>query len=67
MRGTGGTAIADPAGVLPGRGAYLCPRAECAERALHRGALRQALRAPVTIPQETLDLVSQWQRSASIR
>lgn len=29
---------------LPGRGAYVCPRADCIERARERGSLERALR-----------------------
>jgi hypothetical protein len=34
----------DELGKLSGRGAYLCPRLSCWERALERGALGRALR-----------------------
>jgi predicted RNA-binding protein YlxR (DUF448 family) len=33
----------DPTGKKPGRGAYLCRRAECWEKALSKGALTRAL------------------------
>jgi predicted RNA-binding protein YlxR (DUF448 family) len=47
-------AVLDPAGTLPGRGAYLCrgaisaePARDCLALALRRGGLARALRAPV--------------------
>lgn len=43
-----GDVCVDPTGKRPGRGAYLCPRAECVERALQRRALERALKAPVS-------------------
>lgn len=67
VRSADGAAQVDPGGVLPGRGAYVCRRPECAKRVQQRGVLQRALRAPVTVPRETLDLVTEWQRSASIR
>jgi predicted RNA-binding protein YlxR (DUF448 family) len=47
--------FAAPAGTLvagrgPGRGAYLCPSEDCAQRALRRGAFARRLRRPVTVP-----------------
>ena len=41
-RTPGGTVVVDRAARAPGRGAYVCPRAECVERARRRlgGALR---------------------------
>jgi predicted RNA-binding protein YlxR (DUF448 family) len=33
----------DPTGKKPGRGAYLCRRAECWEKALSKGAITRAL------------------------
>jgi predicted RNA-binding protein YlxR (DUF448 family) len=40
--------IVDPSGRLPGRGAYLCDRRACWERALQTGMLERALRATLT-------------------
>jgi predicted RNA-binding protein YlxR (DUF448 family) len=48
-----------------GRGAYICKRPECAEGA-ERGFAR-SFRAPVTIGRETLDWITEWQRSESTR
>ena len=39
----------DPDARLPGRGAYLCPRRECAEAALSARGFERAFRAPVRI------------------
>jgi len=41
-----GTVIADAGGRAAGRGAYVCPDAECVERALSRGRLGHAFRRP---------------------
>jgi predicted RNA-binding protein YlxR (DUF448 family) len=40
--------IVDPTGKLNGRGAYLCDRASCWERAVNSDVLAKALRAPLT-------------------
>jgi hypothetical protein len=40
--------MVDPTGKLNGRGAYLCDRAECWERAIKSDVLAHALRAPMT-------------------
>jgi hypothetical protein len=40
--------IVDETGKRNGRGAYLCRQRACWERALDRGALGRALRAPLT-------------------
>ena len=37
----------DPTGKRPGRGAYLCPRRACWEKALKKGRLERALRSPL--------------------
>jgi predicted RNA-binding protein YlxR (DUF448 family) len=49
-----GQAVLDPAGTMPGRGAYLCrgtggqPTAKCLRMAMRRGGLARALRRPVS-------------------
>ena len=57
--------------IPPGRprgGAPTCAPARSAPRARSRGRpLARAFRAPVTVQQETIDLVREWQRSASTR
>lgn len=40
----------DPARLMPGRGAYTCPRTACFERAAARRAFARTLRRTVTIP-----------------
>ncbi|MCL4289221.1 MAG: YlxR family protein [Thermoleophilia bacterium] len=45
-----GTLTLDPAGLLPGRGAYTCPNAACFERAAGRRAFTRTLRQAVEIP-----------------
>ncbi|MDI3257268.1 MAG: YlxR family protein [Kyrpidia sp.] len=47
----------DPTGKLAGRGAYLCPSADCFERAHKRKALERALKRPVSA--EVWELVKQ--------
>jgi len=55
----------DPAGTLPGRGAYLCrgaapdaPVPDCLALALQRGGLPRTLRCAVAIPAELVESVS---------
>jgi predicted RNA-binding protein YlxR (DUF448 family) len=57
--------VADPTATAPGRGAWLHPARECWDAAVARRAFQRAFNAPVTIPQETLDLATTWPRSAS--
>jgi predicted RNA-binding protein YlxR (DUF448 family) len=52
-----GRVVPDPEARLPGRGAYVCPTPECARSGLRPQAVRRALRAPVEIPEETLNFV----------
>jgi uncharacterized protein len=51
-----GRLVADHAGRAPGRGAYLCRRRECWDRAVARNAFARALRHPVELPSEPLHL-----------
>lgn len=46
----------DPTGKRSGRGAYLCKKAECWEKAVQRSALSRALKADVT-PEDREDLL----------
>ena len=57
----------DPTAKAEGRGAYVCRRPECVEALLGGRPLGRAFRAPVTVKPETIDLVCEWQRSASTR
>lgn len=47
VRSPDGTIMVDERGKLPGRGAYLCLRRECLERARKSGAIARALRTAV--------------------
>ncbi|MBQ3390129.1 MAG: YlxR family protein [Firmicutes bacterium] len=49
--------ILDPTGKAPGRGAYLCPKAECFEKAVKKRAIARSLNAEVT--RENLDRLSE--------
>lgn len=48
VRDESGALQLDPQRRLAGRGAYLCPRRECARRSLKQKSLERALRGPVT-------------------
>lgn len=51
----------DPTGKANGRGAYLCPRRSCWQRALENGALARALN--VEIDSKTTHLLAEYARS----
>ena len=53
VRGTDGTVSLDFGGKLNGRGAYLCPDAECLKKAQKSKALERSLETE--IPQEVYD------------
>ena len=53
VRGTDGNVTLDFGGKAPGRGAYICPNAECLKKALRSKALDRS--REVTIPQEVID------------
>ena len=53
VRGTDGNVNLDFSGKAPGRGAYICPNAECLKKALRSKSLDRSLE--VTIPQEVYD------------
>ena len=50
-----GRVVPDPRATLPGRGAWLHPARDCWEAATARRAFNRAFKAPVSIPQETVD------------
>jgi hypothetical protein len=54
VRGEAGEIMPDPSGKLSGRGAYICPKAECVTRALKEKRFDRALRAhiPPTLAEE---------------
>ena len=53
VRGTDGNVSLDFSGKLNGRGAYICPNAECLKKALRSKALDRSLE--VTIPEEVYE------------
>ena len=66
MRDGDGRVHPDPDARADGRGAYVCNNPECAAR-LGKGPLARSFRAPVTVTHETIDFITEWQRSASTR
>ena len=57
VRSPEGAVTLDSKGKAPGRGAYVCPKAECLKRAVKSKALSRALE--VEIPQEIYDSLQQ--------
>ena len=57
----------DPAATHPGRGAYLHQDPECARAAVARRGFDRSFRAPISTPDNPLDLMSEWQSDASTR
>ena len=53
VRGTDGNVSLDFSGKLNGRGAYICPNAECLQKAQKAKSLERSLEVP--IPQEVYD------------
>ena len=60
-----GRLVPDPRATLPGRGAWLHESPDCFAAAVRRRGFQRALRRPVDIPQDTLDFIDTWPRSAS--
>ena len=54
VRGADGEIKPDPSGKYPGRGAYICPKAECVTKALKEKRFDRALRAhaPPTLAED---------------
>ena len=48
VRTAEGSVVLDPTGRRAGRGAYICPRFECWNRALERGGLAHTLKAEIS-------------------
>jgi predicted RNA-binding protein YlxR (DUF448 family) len=48
VRTPAGSVVMDPTGKLGGRGAYLCRKSECWQRALRAGSLARALKAQIS-------------------
>ena len=57
VRSPEGVVSLDSKGKAPGRGAYVCPKAECLKRAVKSKALSRALE--IEIPQEIYDRLQQ--------
>lgn len=57
VRSPEGVVTLDSKGKAPGRGAYVCPKAECLKRAVKSKALSRALE--IEIPQEIYDSLQQ--------
>ena len=53
VRSPSGEVSLDPRGKLPGRGAYICPNADCFRRAVKSRALSRALETQ--IPDEVME------------
>jgi predicted RNA-binding protein YlxR (DUF448 family) len=60
-----GEVVPDPEALAPGRGAWLHENLDCWEAAVSRKAFQRAFKAPVNIPERTVDFISTWPRSAS--
>ncbi len=56
VRTPSGEIVADAKGKAPGRGAYICPRVECLQKARKSRALERML--AVSIRQETYDILT---------
>ena len=65
VRGGDGRVRPDPEARADGRGAYVCANPECAARLDKGRPLARSFRAPVTLTPETLEFITEWQRSAS--
>lgn len=48
VRAPDGSVTVDPTSKLNGRGAYVCPRPKCWEKALRGGSLAKALKVTIT-------------------
>jgi predicted RNA-binding protein YlxR (DUF448 family) len=66
-------AVIDPAGTLPGRGAYLCrigdgePNADCLRRAERSRGIARTLRSAVTLERELVESTKRMAQSAAGR
>jgi uncharacterized protein len=67
VRAADGRILADPSARAEGRGAYVCSDPDCAASLAQGRPLARALRVPVTVEPETIDLIQEWQRSAFTR
>jgi uncharacterized protein len=53
-----GRVVIDSERRLGGRGAYVCPSAECAERAVRKGGLARRLRSSAEMPEDLPEQVT---------
>ena len=60
-----GRLVPDPGARLEGRGAWVHRTRDCFDAAVARGGFQRALKGPVTIPEDTVDFINTWPRSAS--
>ena len=58
VRNTDGLILVDETGRMNGRGAYICPSAECLEKAFKKHGLDRAFKTAV--PKEALDGISDY-------
>ncbi|MCX6375287.1 MAG: YlxR family protein [Armatimonadetes bacterium] len=63
VRTASGEVLVDSTGKMPGRGAYLCPSAECLRKALKEKRLTRALRSE--IPDEVVRLLEKTVQQGS--
>ena len=63
VRGTDGTVSLDFSGKLNGRGAYICPQAECLKKARKAKSLDRSLEVP--IPEEVYDRLEKEMEGAA--
>jgi predicted RNA-binding protein YlxR (DUF448 family) len=61
VRTLSGRVEMDPTGKLSGRGAYLCKKADCWEKAMQKSALSRALKVEV-VPEDKEELLKQARR-----
>ena len=63
VRGTDGSVSLDFSGKLNGRGAYICPQAECLRKARKAKSLERSLEVP--IPEEVYDRLEKEMEGAA--
>jgi predicted RNA-binding protein YlxR (DUF448 family) len=67
VRSPAGELTPDPEALAAGRGAYLCRRPKCRDKAPESRAFFRSFHAHLNVPDETLDFIREWQRSASTK
>ena len=61
-----GSVVVDVGGRQAGRGAYVCPDAECVERALQRGRLSHAFRKPCDVRHDLATEIREASRGGNV-